>query len=215
MTSARGAAMKIAVVGGGIAGLTVARVLHAKHDVTLFESESHVGGDARTMEVGDGNEKKKVDLGVSVFHRSSYPLFFQLMDRLSVGLSTCHLSLELAASCLEKSFYVDFNLPVFRQPALLLSPRFWSLNIEIIRLKSIISSCDESTTLGEVLDDNSFSVLLKTVLLGIGMGVWTMRCDDILNFRRHSSCKSSYRCSHCTKRKPTIGAMCLAASILT
>ena len=36
--------MKIAIVGSGIAGMTAAYLLHAEHDLTLFEAGSYLGG---------------------------------------------------------------------------------------------------------------------------------------------------------------------------
>src|SRR3984957_12442282 len=41
----------IAVVGGGIAGLTAAHYLSAGHDVTLFESETTAGGKIRSQQL--------------------------------------------------------------------------------------------------------------------------------------------------------------------
>ncbi len=36
--------LKIAVVGGGVAGIVAAAVLKPRHRVTLFERESYLGG---------------------------------------------------------------------------------------------------------------------------------------------------------------------------
>src|SRR5688572_14665137 len=43
--------MRIAVVGGGVAGLVAASLLHEDHDITLYESEYRLGGHAHTVEV--------------------------------------------------------------------------------------------------------------------------------------------------------------------
>jgi oxygen-dependent protoporphyrinogen oxidase len=44
--------MKIAVVGGGLAGLTVAWRLRQRHDVVVFESAGHIGGSVRSRRIG-------------------------------------------------------------------------------------------------------------------------------------------------------------------
>ena len=49
--ASRGGAMKIAVVGAGIAGNVAARGCIAAHDVTVFEAAPHVGGHTHTHDV--------------------------------------------------------------------------------------------------------------------------------------------------------------------
>ena len=46
-------ALKIAVVGSGIAGLSAAARLHAAHELTVFEAASYAGGHACTVDVPD------------------------------------------------------------------------------------------------------------------------------------------------------------------
>ena len=43
--------MKIAIIGAGIAGNTIAWHLHKKHEITLFEADKHVGGHTHTHEI--------------------------------------------------------------------------------------------------------------------------------------------------------------------
>ena len=41
--------MKIAIVGGGISGNLVARLLAQEHEISLFEAEQRVGGHAAPL----------------------------------------------------------------------------------------------------------------------------------------------------------------------
>ena len=43
--------MRIAIIGGGVSGLTVGYRLHEQFDVTLFEANDYVGGHTNTIEV--------------------------------------------------------------------------------------------------------------------------------------------------------------------
>ena len=43
----------IAVVGGGVSGLTAAWALSKVHEVTVFESADYLGGHANTVTTGD------------------------------------------------------------------------------------------------------------------------------------------------------------------
>ena len=47
--SASKEAMKIAIVGSGIAGLTAAYRLHPRHQITLFEAAPRLGGHSNTI----------------------------------------------------------------------------------------------------------------------------------------------------------------------
>ncbi len=72
---------RIAIIGGGIAGLTVAHLLAKLHDITLFEKTDRVGGNAYTYSTRDGHD---VDIAVAAFGRAGYPNFYRLIDELGV-----------------------------------------------------------------------------------------------------------------------------------
>lgn len=78
--------MKIAVVGGGIAGLVAAARLNVSHDVTLFEKSGRVGGNAYSVRTREGVE---VDIGVAAFGRAGYPNFYRLLEELGVETAMC------------------------------------------------------------------------------------------------------------------------------
>ena len=51
---------RLAVIGGGIAGLGAAWLLRKRYDVTVFERERHIGGHSNTVEVDeDGRRDEK------------------------------------------------------------------------------------------------------------------------------------------------------------
>lgn len=72
---------RIAVIGGGMAGLCAAYFLRHEHDVTLFERQPRVGGNAFSLKLSDGLE---TDIAVAAFGRAGYPHFFRLLDELGV-----------------------------------------------------------------------------------------------------------------------------------
>ena len=43
--------MKIAIIGGGISGLTTAHLLCGEHEITLFEANDYPGGHTNTLDV--------------------------------------------------------------------------------------------------------------------------------------------------------------------
>lgn len=84
--------MKIAIIGGGASGMLLAHLLNSKHDITIFEKESILGGNIRTL-----NKNVKhvalhndiiIDNGVIEFAHNQFPTFFKIMANLGVFLSS-------------------------------------------------------------------------------------------------------------------------------
>ncbi|MFJ9417604.1 FAD-dependent oxidoreductase [Streptomyces sp. NPDC101227] len=74
--------MHIGVLGGGIAGLTTAWLLEARHDVTLFEAGDQVGGHADTVSVSTSDGPVRVDLGAQYVSPAGFPTHGRLMAAL-------------------------------------------------------------------------------------------------------------------------------------
>ncbi len=77
--------MRVAVVGGGVAGLTTAWLLAETCDVTLFERGPRLGGHAHTVDIMEDGKQIAIDVGAEFFgNRQTYPRFHRLLDLLSV-----------------------------------------------------------------------------------------------------------------------------------
>ena len=87
---------RIAVVGGGVAGLTAAYVLQREADVTLYEADPRLGGHADTHEVpsSDGGVLR-VDTGFIVHNRKTYPMLLRLFSELGVSTQESDMSMSI------------------------------------------------------------------------------------------------------------------------
>ncbi|ELP68422.1 NAD(P)/FAD-dependent oxidoreductase [Streptomyces turgidiscabies] len=74
----------IAVVGGGVAGLSAAYTLREHAEITLFEREDRYGGHANTVEVHDAGRVLGIDTAFVVFNRPAYPNLSAFFDKLGV-----------------------------------------------------------------------------------------------------------------------------------
>lgn len=126
--------MNIAVVGGGIAGLSSAWLLNQRHRVTVFESESRPGGHSHTVDApAAGGGHVPVDTGFIVYNEPSYPNLTALFAHLEVPTVASDMSFAVSqdGGTLE---YAGTDLRgLFAQPRNLLRPRFWAMLRDLMR----------------------------------------------------------------------------------
>ena len=72
---------RIAIVGGGVSGLTCAYLLQHDYDVHLFEQANRLGGHANTVDVDLDGEQYAVDTGFIVFNDRNYPHFEKTAEK--------------------------------------------------------------------------------------------------------------------------------------
>src|SRR5262245_37504549 len=84
---------RIAILGGGAAGLVTAWLLQPHHDVVLYEAAPHLGGHARTIEVPTPEGPVFAETGFKYFFDLSYPVVVALMRVLEIPLVRCESAL--------------------------------------------------------------------------------------------------------------------------
>eukprot|EP00002_Diphylleia_rotans_P019968 TRINITY_DN3868_c0_g1_i1.p1 TRINITY_DN3868_c0_g1~~TRINITY_DN3868_c0_g1_i1.p1 ORF type:complete len:507 (+),score=108.39 TRINITY_DN3868_c0_g1_i1:44-1564(+) len=78
---------RIAIVGGGIAGLTCAHKLSAQHEVSIFERSERAGFDAGSHTIRDGDTDHHIDVPLRVFSRAYYPHLTALYGSLDIAVT--------------------------------------------------------------------------------------------------------------------------------
>lgn len=116
---------RVAIVGGGISGLTCAHFLKGVCAIDLYERSARLGGHVQAVTVEDG---VAVETGFLAFHRSRYPTLSALLDefKIETGPSGVGLTIWDPAQqlCYRQSQW--FDLFGTRLPAEL-RPQFSSL----------------------------------------------------------------------------------------
>ena len=88
--------MKIAVIGGGAAGLTTAWLLDEVHDVTLYEKDDRLGGHAHTHSVPqEDGPALGIDTGFIVHNERTYPTLLRLFAELGVETQDSEMSMSV------------------------------------------------------------------------------------------------------------------------
>ena len=143
---------RIAVIGGGIAGMATAHMLADQNSVVLFEAEPRLGGHARTVIAGK-NRDQPVDTGFIVFNRVNYPHLVRLFEKLHVP--TTESSMSFGASI--RGGAVEYGLAsmdtVFAQRRNALNPRFLRMLSDILHFNRNAEAVanDPAMTIGELL----------------------------------------------------------------
>jgi uncharacterized protein len=92
---------RIAVIGGGVSGITAGYVLSRSDDVTLFEAGSRLGGHADThLVVPPAGPPIGVDTGFIVYNERTYPLLTKMFGELEVATQASEMSMSVrCAGC--------------------------------------------------------------------------------------------------------------------
>lgn len=79
-------AEKVAIIGGGAAGLVTSWLLEQNYDVTLYEAADHLGGNVDSIEIKVNGNPVVVEAGVDFFNEAFYPHFLKLLRHFNIPL---------------------------------------------------------------------------------------------------------------------------------
>ena len=181
--------MKVAIIGSGISGLTLAHYLDKKYSVTLFEKENRIGGHTHTHTLKISQDIIKVDSGFIVFNKKTYPNFIKLLKELKVPYQPSLMSFSVQ-SIVKRLEYAGNNLmTLFAQKKNLLNIYFWRLLWEILKFnkltKKILQKPEliEDLTIQEFVIRHNFSeYFLDNYLLPMSSAIWSSSYKDIKKF---------------------------------
>lgn len=125
--------MRIAIIGTGIAGNTIAYKLRDRFDITVYESAGYVGGHTNTVNVEEGGRSIAVDTGFIVFNDRTYPHFMRLLDE--IGQPSRPTGMSFSVHDARGTFeYNGSSLNgMFADRRNLLRPRFYRMISDILR----------------------------------------------------------------------------------
>ena len=177
--------MKIAIIGGGVSGLTVAHLLHDEHDLTLFEANDYVGGHTHTHELEAEGRRWRVDSGFIVYNEKTYPNFIKLLRKLKVVSQKSSMGFSVKAPN-KKLEYSGASLnALFAQRQNLFRLSFYVMIKDILRFnrvaKSKLDGLVESMTINEFLKQNKFSKhFVENYIIPMGAAIWSTAAEKTI-----------------------------------
>src|SRR3954453_631829 len=168
---------RVAIVGAGVSGLTVAHLLHPRHDITVFEAGSYAGGHTNTVRVDLPDETLDVDTGFIVFNDRNYPNFERLLGRL--GVPSQPPTMMFSVSAVGEDFeFAGTPRGLLAQPGNLTRPAFVRMVGEYVRFnrdaRVLLESGDDHTSLGDWLAERRYSdAFVRRLIVPQASAVWS------------------------------------------
>lgn len=168
--------MRIAIIGGGVAGLVCAHLLRTRHEITLFEADARLGGHAHTVRVELAEQSVDVDTGFIVYNERNYPAFTALLAQL--GVATQPSEMSFSVSCAQPDLeYRGNGLHLFAQPRNALTPAHQRMLADILRFNRAarrLLASDADPSAAEFVGAGRYGTrLVSHYLVPLGSAIWS------------------------------------------
>lgn len=179
---------RIAAVGSGIAGLSAAWLLSKRHDVTLIEADTHLGGHSNTVDAVRDGRKTPVDTGFIVYNTASYPNLIALFDHLRVPTAATDMSFAVSLDAGGYEYSGSSIATLFGQASNIVSPSHWRMLADTLRFFREARELDRADfdpdlSLGAYLTREGYSEAFVTRhILPMAAAIWSTPSRDVLDF---------------------------------
>lgn len=183
--------MKIAVIGSGIAGLTVAAGLAERRqrgvEFLLFEADNRLGGHTHTVDVEEDGRTLAIDTGFIVFNDWTYPNFIGLLQRAGVDWQPSNMSFSLQCELSGLEYNGTSLNSLFAQRRNLFNPRFLGMILEILRFNREaprwLRNSQADLSLRDWLESRGFrGRFVEHYIVPMGRAIWSAGAQQLLGF---------------------------------
>lgn len=178
----------IAVIGAGIAGMSAAWLLAQNHEVTVFEKNPRLGGHSNTVTVSTSLGSTPVDTGFIVFNTLTYPNLTAMLQHLGVATEASDMSFGVSLKGGEMEYSSIGASAFLCNGRNLLSPRFWSMTLDLMRFYKhapleMLSTRDDLVSLGEYLTRRGYGDAFQNDhLLPQAAAIWSASLAEIRHY---------------------------------
>ena len=179
--------MKIAIIGSGIAGNTIAWHLNKKHDITVFEADAHVGGHTHTHQVEAFGREYNIDTGFIVYNDWTYPNFIKMLDTLGVETQSSSMSFSVSDEVSGLEYNGTSLNSLFAQRSNLFRPKFLWMIRDILRFNKeaplLLDDSNQDMSFGEYLKKHAYSQsFIRNYIVPMGSAIWSADPNQMFQF---------------------------------
>lgn len=179
----------VAVIGGGISGMSAAHLLADRYNVVLFEAENRLGGHARTIVAGK-NSDQPVDTGFIVFNYANYPLMTDFFEKLEVPVEKSDMSFGASVDSGRIEYGLGNLAAVFAQKSNVVNGKYLRMLRDIFRFNSRAletAKANPDLTIGEFVKLMGLSDWFRDFyLLPLSGAIWSTPVEQIMEFPAYS-----------------------------
>jgi len=179
---------RVAVVGGGIAGLASAWLLSRNHQVTLFEAGDYVGGHTHTVDIRVDGQDFPVDTGFLVFNRETYPNLCGMFQHLGVDAVKSEMSFGVSLTSPELEWAGSDVASLFAQRRNLARPAFWGMLRDIRRFNretTLMAQTGQvpALALGDYLTQHDYGHAFRDwYLIPMAAAIWSCPTETMMAY---------------------------------
>lgn len=178
---------RIAVIGSGISGLAAACILSSRHEVTLYEADTRLGGHTHTHTVPRSDGTYAVDSGFIVYNGHTYPNLIRLLAHFGIRGQPAPMSFSVRNEMTDFEFKASNLDTLFSQRSNILNPALYKLITEIFRFRKesaeLLSETSSRITLGEYLKKHKYSeFFVSHFIIPMGAAIWSSSVHFMMDF---------------------------------
>ena len=181
-------AQRIAIIGSGISGLAAAWQLAPHNRVTIYESESRLGGHSRTILAGRQGDQP-VDTGFIVFNYANYPHLTRMFAELEVPVERSDMSFGVSIDQGRIEYALRDLRGLVAQKSNFARPGFYRMIADIAKFnaRAVEMAQNDDMTIDALMDAlNMGDWFRRYYLLPICGAIWSTPATEIGAFPARS-----------------------------
>ena len=172
---------RIAVIGGGISGLSAAWHLADFAQVTVYEAEPRLGGHARTVIAGRRGDQP-VDTGFIVFNYANYPHLTRLFRDLDVPVEKSCMSFGATIDDGRIEYGLQGLSALFAQRKNIVDPGFLGMVRDILRFnaRAEAAAVSDDMTIDDLVSDLKLGERFRRhYLMPMCGAIWSTPAEEV------------------------------------